>query len=281
MKSYYYHGRSIVQFYQSMDLIPDSPNRAVNYTNWLAAPDDRFVLQSVLGVKYIISKRKLDWPGLERLAAPSDVFAYRNELALPLGVVHTRQVTVAQMAGLSRLPLEKARWVKDLALLNAVVVDQPLPQWGRPLDLAALAAKTELDAPRDYAQPALQLQRSGLQVTHFSDTDVRGTIAPEEPGLLVFSIPAYRGWSLRVDGQPVELSTVNFGMLGAPVSAGRHEIELRYKLPGVGFGFAAGLLGLLSLLLLVVHRRRSGRSRHSAIESRHTSAEDDGLSVGP
>jgi uncharacterized membrane protein YfhO len=275
VKSYYYHGRSIVQFYQSMDLFSDSPKRAVNYTNWLPPPDSRFVLQSVLGVRYIISKSKLDWPGLEPLSGVSGVFAYRNELALPLGVVHTRQVTAADMAALSRLPLEKARWVKDLALLNAVVVEHAMPRWGRPFDLAGLAAKTELDAPRDYAQPALRLQRTGLQVSHFSDSHITGTIAPEEAGILVFSIPAYRGWSLRVDGRPVDLATFDFGLLGAPVEAGRHEIDLRYRLPGLRLGMAAGILGLVLLALpalLAGRRRRLQASRHSASESAHTSA---------
>ena len=256
VRSYYYHGRSIVQFHEGMDLMHDFPNRPVNYTNWLPAPGDRFVLHSVLGVRYVISKTKLDWLAFDLLASGPGYFVYRNELALPLGVVHTRQVAATDLAPLSALPLDKARWMKDIVLANAVVLDEPMPQWGSRFDVAGLVAKGEIDAPRDYAEPALALQRTGLQVTQFANDHIVGTIRPDKPGILVFSIPAYRGWSLSVDGQPVALMKADFGMLAAPVAAGEHRIELTYRLPGLRAGLAASAAALAVLLALWIRSRR-------------------------
>lgn len=92
--SYYYHGRNVVEFHKAMDLMAvNGPRRPVNFTNWLRGPGDRYVLHSVLGVRYVISKEPLDWPGFELAHQGSGWYAYRNLLALPLGVVHTRHVT--------------------------------------------------------------------------------------------------------------------------------------------------------------------------------------------
>ncbi|MBC5763639.1 YfhO family protein [Ramlibacter albus] len=259
VKSYYYHGRGIVNFHAGVDMLLDGGSkRAVNFTNWLPPPGNRFMLQSVLGVRYIVSHYPLDWVGLEKVGSGKDWFAYRNELAFPLGVVHTKQVTAAEMASLSSLPIERARWLKDLALVNAVVVDTPMPQLGGRFDLAAVADKGVVNVPEHYLQPAQALQRTGLQVTQFSDDHFKGTIHPDAPGILVFSIPASRGWQLRIDGQPVDWMTANFGMIAAPVTAGKLEVEMRYRLPGLVPGLLLGALAV-AVLVLLQRRRRATR----------------------
>lgn len=259
VKSYYYHGRSVVNFHENMDLMFQTEVRPVNYTNWLPGPGDRVVLYSVLGVRYLISHAALDWPGMEKIGAGPGYVVYRNDMALPLGVVQHRQMMAEDLRRLSSLPLQKARTLKDLAMLNAVVLDQPMPQWGRPFDLSVLTSRSELNAVADYAQPAVALQRTGLQVSSFAEDHITGTIRPELPGILVFSIPAYRGWSLKVDGHPVDLMVANFGMLAAPVPAGAHDVELTYRVPGLREGMLVGALGILVLGALRWRRARRRR----------------------
>lgn len=248
VKSYYYHGRAVVQFHQGMGLMHEFNPRPTNYTNWLPGPGDRFVLLSALGARYIISKTPLDWPGLSPVGAGTGWFAYRNELALPLGVVHSKQVTAAEMQSLTQLPPLQSRWAKDLTLMNAVILDKQRPELGTPIDVSSFLNSGELNVDKHYAEPARALQRTGLQVTQFSEDRILGTIHPEAPGLLVFSIPAYAGWTLHINGQPVALTTANFGMLAAPVQAGAHQVELTYSLPGLKVGLWLSLAGLLLLL---------------------------------
>ncbi len=256
VRSYYYHGADIVKFHAGMDLMIDYGGwLPINYTNWLPDPGQRYMLHSVLGVKYLIAKKPVQLPGFESFAAGPGFEVYKNQLALPLGVVHNRQVTRADMARLSSHSLEKSRRIKDAVLMNAVVVDEFMPDRGKPFDIKSLesAAQPDHDA---YAAQARMLQQTGLRITRFSNHRIEGTIHPTEAGLLVFSIPFYKGWSLRIDGKPVDVQRVNFGMLGAPVAAGPHSVELTYSLPGRMTGLGLGALGVLLLALWVGFGRR-------------------------
>ncbi|MBI2772317.1 MAG: YfhO family protein [Burkholderiales bacterium] len=261
LKSYYYQGSAIVDFHSSMDLMPGYPwGKPVNYTNWLPPPGSRYPLYSLLGVRYVITDKPVQWPGFRQVDAGAGFMTYRNELALPLGIVQARQVTRQTMAALDTLALEERRRIKDAVLMNAVVVDEPLAALGKPLDIEAFARGRDLDGPATYAQPARALQATGLVLSHFASDRVAGRIQPAQAGVLVFSIPAYQGWSLRIDGQPTALMRANFGMLAAPVTAGPHEVELDYQLPGRRAGL---LLGLAGCVVLVFLRRRGGRARRA------------------
>ena len=256
VRSYYYHGRAVIDFHTSMDLMRRwGAFVPINKTNWTAAPQDRYFLHSLLGVRYLVSKKPLDWPGFESLASGDGWFAYRNELALPLGFVQSAQVTRQDMAQLNKLATEQQWWFKDAALINAVVLDEPMPQYGTRLDITALAARGVMDVPAMYAKPALELQRTGLVIESFRNDRITGNIQPTQAGILVFTIPAYRGWSLRVDGQETPLITANFGMLAAPVAAGKHRIELEYNVPGLRAGLMLFVLGAF-VLVLVARRQR-------------------------
>jgi uncharacterized membrane protein YfhO len=247
--SYYYHGRSVVAFHTAMDLMAvNGARRPVNFTNWLRGPGDRYALHSVLGVRYVISRGPLDWPGFELARQGSGWYAYRNRFALPFAVVHTRQVTgEALERAAAAMPEGQHARLKDFTLMNAVVLDAPLAGAGSSFDPALLHLGGSLDLEASYAAPATRLQRTGLQVREFSSTRVTGTIRPEADGVLVFSIPAYAGWTLRVDGKETPLMKVNYGMWGARVSAGTHQIEMSYRLPGRYAGIALGLAGLAAM----------------------------------
>lgn len=263
VKSYYYHGQAVVAVHRNLDMMPAFVSRPVNYTNWLTGPAERYAMHSVLGVKYVIAKEPLVWPGFERQASGSGWIVYRNELALPLGVVHTRQVTPTQLEELAKVGTEPHRVYRDLALVNAVVVDRALPEWGEVFDVVGAARRGVVDNVKLYAEPAKALQRTGLKIAEFREDRITGTIEPAERGILVFSIPAYAGWSLRVDGQPTATMVANFGMLAAPVVAGKHSVELTYTLPGLRGGLLLSAAAILGLVLLA--RRRDAPSRADVV----------------
>lgn len=83
-----------------------------------------------------------------------------------------------------------------------------------------------------------------LQITEFSDTKIKGTVNALEDGIMFFSMPYEKGWSVYVDGEKTETMPVAQSMLGAKVPAGAHEITLKYVPEGFAAGTAASGISL-------------------------------------
>ena len=77
------------------------------------------------------------------------------------------------------------------------------------------------------------------------------------PSLLRAAIPIYPGWSATVDGRAVDLRAVDHALIGIPVPAGRHAVELRYRSWTLRVG---ALLSLATLALMMVAMRRYSSS---------------------
>ncbi len=77
--------------------------------------------------------------------------------------------------------------------------------------------------------------------------------------LLGLSIPWSKGWSAEVDGEPAELVKANVMYMALPVSAGDHEITLRYSTPGGRAGLALSAAGILIFILTVLYQKKKLR----------------------
>jgi uncharacterized membrane protein YfhO len=260
IKSYSLHSRGVVDFEIGTGLIPLT-STVLNYSNWLPNAGQRYMLNSLLGVKYFIATNTINWPGFVEVDNTNGIRIYRNDMALPFGIVQTRQVTKEALGKISTQNPTSATVLLDAALINAVIVDHFIPGYGSPLDIDELAQSKSLSLEDHYFLPVSELQKTGLQVAHFSNEHVTGSISPTSAGVLVFSIPFSSGWTLKLDGQTTPMFRANFGMLAAPVLAGVHAVELTFETPGRRVGWAAGAFGLGLLLLFGLLRQRAGRTR--------------------
>lgn len=251
VKSYWFQGASMVGMYSDLGLLPQR-SQVKNFTNWLPNFGGRFVLNSLVGVKYMISRNALDWAGFRKIHEADGLAIYENEFALPLGVVHTQQFPRARLLALS----PEAR---DIVMMNAVIVDAPRGVAPSVFDAQKLGRKSDNWLAEYYMEPARALQRSGMRIESFSHGHITGRVASEVPGVLVFSIPFAKGWSVTVDSVEQPVFKGNLGMLAVDLPRGEHRVELRYALPGFRPGLLAGLVGLLGIGALgVSSRRRSG-----------------------
>lgn len=256
IKSYYFNGSGVADFNTGMGLI-DPPRAGANFnshTNWLPNAGPRFMLNTLLGVKYIIAREPVQWPGFVAVREERDYRIYRNEMALPLGIVQTKQITRGALSQLSSLPEADANIYRDIAIINAAVVDNVIPERGELFDLGDLLRSRIVVLDQRYFEPAAGLQETGLRIEQFSNSHISGNIHPRKAGILVFSIPYNRGWSLKIDGKDTAMIRANFGMLATPVQAGAHTVELDFRLPGQREG---ALIGVLGVALLALRRRTS------------------------
>ncbi len=93
-----------------------------------------------------------------------------------------------------------------------------------------------------------------MEVTDYGDNYIKGTVKVSESGVLVTSIPYEKGWRMKVDGQRYKINDlIGDVFISVPLQEGIHEIELKFRPPGLIEGiiiscFAALVLAALQLM---------------------------------
>ncbi len=100
-----------------------------------------------------------------------------------------------------------------------------------------------------------------VSVVDRTPADVRIQARLPQPGLVVLNDSWAPGWRVRVDGRDAKPVRVNDVMRGVAVGAGAHEVEWRYRVPGLRVGALLSLMALIGTAALVVLGLR-GRRRH-------------------
>ena len=80
------------------------------------------------------------------------------------------------------------------------------------------------------------------------------------PGYVVLADAWAPGWTARVDGHEERVLRANVAFRAVAVPAGHHDVDLRYRAPGLSLGLAVSAVSLAGLLAAAVRSRR-GRSR--------------------
>ncbi|NCA98433.1 MAG: hypothetical protein EOM70_03545 [Clostridia bacterium] len=115
-----------------------------------------------------------------------------------------------------------------------------------------------LDLPA-FAASIAKINSQSLVLDDFSDSHLRGHVTIQDHGTFLMTIPYDQGWKVKVDGQAVETYAVANGLLAFDLTAGTHEIDLRFTPPGFWPGLAVSLASLLVLLALAWLQRRKSR----------------------
>lgn len=104
-----------------------------------------------------------------------------------------------------------------------------------------------------------------LEITEFSDTEIKGEIDVKERGVLYLSIPYEKGWTIYVDGEKTRSMAVLDAMLGTEISSGHHEIVLKYSPDGFRTGLLISGGSVILLIVLVLCDRRSRKKKNTVI----------------
>ena len=78
---------------------------------------------------------------------------------------------------------------------------------------------------------------------------VHGRVTLEESGSLVTSLPYRQGYKAYVNGEEIDVSTVNQTFVGIPLEAGKYEISIFYTPPGKIISIWISLASLLFFLI--------------------------------
>ena len=96
------------------------------------------------------------------------------------------------------------------------------------------------------------LNASTLELNHFENTYLEGTIQCNRSGVLYTSIPQDGNWIVAVDGKEVESVLVGDAMIAVPITEGYHTVSFTYHNRAFSLGWKISLACLLMFLSLYV-----------------------------
>lgn len=109
----------------------------------------------------------------------------------------------------------------------------------------------------NYPTQIEALREEPLENIEFSTNRITGTVDLSKNKILCMSIPFSKGWSAKVDGEPVEILRGNIMFMAIPLEAGYHEIEFNYFTPGLKLGIVCSLIsGTIVVVMLIRNRKR-------------------------
>lgn len=97
-----------------------------------------------------------------------------------------------------------------------------------------------------FTEVVEELQSGKMDAYSVRDDVITGTLTATEDKTAVFtSIPYDAGWTIYVDGEQVETLCLMDALVGFQISAGTHEVELRYRPDCVKYGLILSLSGVV------------------------------------
>ncbi len=123
------------------------------------------------------------------------------------------------------------------------------------------------------------LAESSLEIESFSDSHLKGSITAPQDGTICTTITYDKGWTVKVDGQKVETTSISGAWLAFDVSAGSHTVEISFFPRGLVPGLVLSVIGVVVLVLLV--RATKKRRERSPYEWDITCEEVSALGGGP
>jgi len=220
-------------------------------SRWVTGLAYRPLLQSFASVKYYLSKgadAMATQRGFRVIETFNDVQVLQNEYALPFGFTYDTYMREEEFAKFTN-PFQK-----DYNLLRCCVVgnEELLPQLKEFTELSSADSSQIFDFAI-YDSLTNRLREDTLQISEFSQNNIKGKISLQKPKLLFFSIINNSGWKAFVNDKAAELYMVNIGFSALLLPAGEHNVELLFEPPmrkiGIFITLAFGLvfLGLLFL----------------------------------
>lgn len=107
-----------------------------------------------------------------------------------------------------------------------------------------------------------ELQNNAMIITAHDDiyNYIEGTVICDGPRILATSIPISNNWKILVDGQMVEVITVNKGFVGCYLDEGQHDIVIYYDGKNwleANIFKVVGFIASIGILIVGIYRKRN------------------------
>ena len=113
---------------------------------------------------------------------------------------------------------------------------------------------------QNFAGQAKKLSDNRLKIDDLGRDRIKGTV-DSDGGILYLSILNSGGWKAYVDGNPVDLYSVNVGFVGMDIGPGKHDVELRYTPRGWPYSGIISIMGIACCAGVGILHKRKQRSQ--------------------
>ncbi len=122
---------------------------------------------------------------------------------------------------------------------------------------------------QQFANAVDELRKQPLEIDYFKEDHIKGSVTAQKDGILFTTISWEPGWTIYVDGEKTEPVELVDALIGVPVSAGTHTIEMRFFPKGMALGIVLSILGVLTLVVIGIfeHKNRIEKSKAPYVES--------------
>lgn len=113
-----------------------------------------------------------------------------------------------------------------------------------------------------FKEAVEELKEQPLEIESFKENHIKGTVTAKEDGILFTTISWEPGWTVYVDGvktEPVELVDA---LIGVPVSAGEHTIEMKFFPAGMALGMILSAAGIAVVVLIGLYEFKYKKREH-------------------
>lgn len=204
---------------------------------WPVAEDHE--MASYMGVRYLLSKNPdLDADKYTLLKQFGEIFVYENIIETDMARFYETTISADSLRMLCKE--EKGHNVLGSAI--------------------ALGEGTHVENMKEFEKLAGQTEEVDVSIALEYPEDhayIRGNIQAEKDGYVMFMIPYEDGWSLELDGKETEILCGDLGFISCEMPEGEHQIELRFRTPGLGAGAGISILawGIYGVLLMFEKKR--------------------------
>lgn len=94
-----------------------------------------------------------------------------------------------------------------------------------------------------------------LVLSEYTENSLKGTVTAKNDGVLYTSIVYDESWTAYVDGEEVEISSIENALLTIPVSSGTHTVELKYHPEGLNLGIILFVISVIILTLICIFEK--------------------------
>ncbi len=186
--------------------------------------------------------------GFTLISDENGVKTYENENYLPFGFAYPAYITEEESA---QSDLSKAQ----LMLLGLVVSDES--------SVSDILPKLDIPSASEFAlsEAADVLRTQSTSSFEGTSRGFSAAITLDRDNLVFFSVPNDEGWTATVNGQPVDIQTVNYGLCAVRCPSGNSQIEFTYHTPyltaGCALSAVCAAVFVLLLLIFVLRKKKS------------------------